>query len=636
MFNNLPSPLPTVMPSGQTIPEMSKIAGPLFLGIAFNWSLFRVLTVQVYVYLLAFRGDRIMLRAIVYCVYCVEALQSILIARDAYDTFVIGGMCQRNPYQLYQVHTLWLSVPVLTGLVTFTCQGLFAYLAYRIWVLSMNRSLLKFAFVAICVSCLVELASSIVLAVALKQVGSFDLAEDAPSFTVMTGLWYCSSSFGDILIAICMVYLVSQTNTNMSRHTQTFLHKVVRLTIGTASVTAVIAIITLLLTVNIDVPSHPIQAPSVKSPIFFDWTRCEVSETSSHSCCPSVRESALDAQCAALCGGVGRASRKWHAALVCGRWTTGERFRLVCTLQSRLTENRQLLGSAFNTTLFGVLSVQVLLYSIGGPKDKLLLKAIVYVVFFLEGLQSILIIRDIFHVFVYGGMVERDPQRLMDVNNLWLSVPVLTGLVTFICQGLFAYRIWVLSMGRLVFKIAFFAICISCLVELASSLVLAVALKNIGSLDIANVSDSFSVMTGIWYCSSTFGDVLIAGCMVYLSISQRTNVFLHRVVRLTIGTASATAVIAVVTLLLTVIGPIYPSYYQASLAVLGKMYSNSMMVMLNNRLRVSARSPDDLGMWSRQKEKDMHSGTIVLTEISFSQGTTTMPSAFMQSSTSSP
>lgn len=37
-------------------------------------------------------------------------------------------------------------------------------------------------------SCVVELASSIVLAVALKNVGSFDLAEDAPSFTVMTGV----------------------------------------------------------------------------------------------------------------------------------------------------------------------------------------------------------------------------------------------------------------------------------------------------------------------------------------------------------------------------------------------------------------------------------------------------------------
>lgn len=69
-----------------------------------------------------------------------------------------------------------------------------------------------------------------------------------------------------------------------------------------------------------------------------------------------------------------------------------------------------------------------MLYSIAGPKDHLLLRTIVYAVFLLEGLQSLLIIRDIFHVFVYGGMVEKDPQRLLDVNTLWLSVPVLTGL----------------------------------------------------------------------------------------------------------------------------------------------------------------------------------------------------------------
>jgi hypothetical protein len=37
----------------------------------------------------------------------------------------------------------------------------------------------------------------------------------------------------------------------------------------------------------------------------------------------------------------------------------------------------------------------------------------------------------------------------------------------------------------------------SCLVELVSALVLAVALKNVGSFYFANISDSFSVMTGV-------------------------------------------------------------------------------------------------------------------------------------------
>ncbi|KAF5324262.1 hypothetical protein D9619_011239 [Psilocybe cf. subviscida] len=294
------------------------------------------------------------------------------------------------------------------------------------------------------------------------------------------------------------------------------------------------------------------------------------------------------------------------------------------------------LGPAFNCALFGVLSVQVVLYSLAGTQDRLLLRSIVYAVFVLEGLQSILMIRDIFHVFVIGGMVEKDTQRLMDVNTLWLSVPVLSGLVTFICQGLFAYRIWVLSMGRRLLKMAFFAICVSCLVEFVSALVLAVALKNVGTFDIADISERFYFITGVWYCSSTFGDVIISTCMIYLSINTRdmsrgANMLLHKVVRITIGTASATAVIAVLTLLLTVIKPIYPTYYQASLAVLSKMYSNSMMVMLNNRLQVSARRSHDLRMWPRQKEASGQDRTIVLTELSFSRGTMNMPSGISKS-----
>lgn len=53
---------------------------------------------------------------IVYSVFIFEALQSTLIIRDIYDTFVFGGMVMQDTNQLVKVHTLWLSVPVLTGL----------------------------------------------------------------------------------------------------------------------------------------------------------------------------------------------------------------------------------------------------------------------------------------------------------------------------------------------------------------------------------------------------------------------------------------------------------------------------------------------------------------------------------------
>jgi hypothetical protein len=107
------------------------------------------------------------------------------------------------------------------------------------------------------------------------------------------------------------------------------------------------------------------------------------------------------------------------------------------------------------------------------------MNSIVYFVFALEALQSTLIVRDIYDTFVFGGMVLQDTNQLVKVHTLWLSIPVLTGLgeynltlaklldsyntftlVTFICQSLFAYRIWILATGRKPLRVAFYLICV--------------------------------------------------------------------------------------------------------------------------------------------------------------------------------
>lgn len=77
------------------------------------------------------------------------------------------------------------------------------------------------------------------------------------------------------------------------------------------------------------------------------------------------------------------------------------------------------------------------------------------------------------------------------------------------------------------------------------------------------------------------------------------------------------AIIAMVTLLLTTIGPT-SSYYQASVAILGKMYSNSMMVLLNNRLRISSDGVD-LQRWSGPSRAE----NIQLSNLRFDSETTT-------------
>lgn len=96
------------------------------------------------------------------------------------------------------------------------------------------------------------------------------------------------------------------------------------------------------------------------------------------------------------------------------------------------------------------------------PSDQWHTKALVYTLFVLDSLQSILLARDGFSIFAEGfGNVK----RLNEIGDVWFTIPVLAalgqyhdiihmlGLITFfsivslIVECFFAYRIWVLS-GR--------------------------------------------------------------------------------------------------------------------------------------------------------------------------------------------
>ena len=85
---------------------------------------------------------------------------------------------------------------------------------------------------------------------------------------------------------------------------------------------------------------------------------------------------------------------------------------------------------------------------------------------------------------------------------------------------------------------------------------------------------------------------------------RSTQVLLRRIIRLVIGTGTVTgtyayppfditnekfiafaAAVAIINLVVTVL-PSQPSYYTTTSEILAKVYSNSMMVVLNNRMRI--------------------------------------------------
>ncbi|KAF4611507.1 hypothetical protein D9613_003876 [Agrocybe pediades] len=245
-----------------------------------------------------------------------------------------------------------------------------------------------------------------------------------------------------------------------------------------------------------------------------------------------------------------------------------------------------LIGAVLHLVLFGVLSTQVYLYFLVFPSDAMPIRLLVFGIYILEVTQSLFLIHDMFHIFAsgFGNLLIFD-----QVGTRWFSVPVLTSIVAFVAQTFYAYRLRIIAQSKILASV----ILLLAFVQLCGGLVIAVQFKN-AVLVTQFLGKKVYGTTGIWNGASAACDVLIAVAMtVYLKRRdtgvKQTTVLLRQIIRLTIETGLITAAVAILNLVLAVL-PNQPNYYMASAIVLGKLYSNSTLALLNNRLKTRSGS----------------------------------------------
>ncbi|SJK98186.1 uncharacterized protein ARMOST_01447 [Armillaria ostoyae] len=128
------------VPAGYPIERLS---GPEVVASLLHWGLFGTLSVQLYLYYLAFPKDRKFTKYLVYGVYIVEFVQTILVSHDVFATFGYGF---GDIEVLTEVHFNWLIVPIMSAVAAGVGQGFYAY---RIFILSKSRVI---PILVICVS----------------------------------------------------------------------------------------------------------------------------------------------------------------------------------------------------------------------------------------------------------------------------------------------------------------------------------------------------------------------------------------------------------------------------------------------------------------------------------------------------
>ncbi|PPQ83991.1 hypothetical protein CVT25_000537 [Psilocybe cyanescens] len=219
---------------------MAISAGPLFLSLLFNFAGFGALTVQVYLYYLAFPNDPLRSKAIVYSVYVLELVQTALIARTLYDEFVFGFL---NIDSLDRIGEIWFAVPIAGGIVTFIVQSFYVHRIVQLGNYLGKRRVLAIACAVVFVS-FTQMAAGFTLGVQMFQVSYYSKVM-VPEIQTSAGIWYAGGAICDIVIAVCMTNILLRSSNGITPRTRKIVRKLVRLTVEAGTLTAAMGIITI-------------------------------------------------------------------------------------------------------------------------------------------------------------------------------------------------------------------------------------------------------------------------------------------------------------------------------------------------------------------------------------------------------
>ncbi|KAK0474411.1 hypothetical protein IW261DRAFT_1568771 [Armillaria novae-zelandiae] len=221
----------------QPVPEgfhIEELSGPGIVAYLMHWGLFGTLSVQLYLYYLAFPKDRKFIKYLVYGIYIIEFVQTVLFTHDA---FAIFGYGFGDIDALTGMHFNWLTIPIMGALRLSGRSSMHTesslYQDHELSLYSLSVSLTS------------SVAGIIDGAYCFSEDNIADLTNDR-RVSIAVGIWCSASALCDVIIAICMTYYLMRNNTSL-RCTQILVSSLIRLTIETGTMTAVAVLLSLIL-----------------------------------------------------------------------------------------------------------------------------------------------------------------------------------------------------------------------------------------------------------------------------------------------------------------------------------------------------------------------------------------------------
>ncbi|KAJ7353148.1 hypothetical protein DFH08DRAFT_804733 [Mycena albidolilacea] len=263
----------------------------------------------------------------------------------------------------------------------------------------------------------------------------------------------------------------------------------------------------------------------------------------------------------------------------------------------------QFVGTVLNWCLLGALAVQVCIYILAFPKDRPVNKLLVALVFTAELLQTL---GDSRNAIDYFGISYGNLDTLDQVRWGWFSVPILGSTIACCGQMFFAWRIWIIGRG------AWYTPALIAVVNQPPERTITTTQWIAGILtgvDIVRAGRYSRLQANrlrpepiVWLSATAAADlIIVAGTLYYIQKSRDknfrlyesnyTSLALSRIIKVCVETGVLCALFALTDLALF-LG--FDTNAHLSLCIwLSKVYSNSIMVILNSRAYIGHVVPSD-------------------------------------------
>ncbi|KAJ6534210.1 hypothetical protein B0H19DRAFT_1383439 [Mycena capillaripes] len=238
------------------------------------------------------------------------------------------------------------------------------------------------------------------------------------------------------------------------------------------------------------------------------------------------------------------------------------------------------LGYMWGYCLYGMLIVQVYLYSEMFPKDRIGIKALVYSLFLMETVFTIFTTIAAWDAYGPGW---GDTDTLLKIDWSWEPLPEFNGVLATMAQSFYIWRIWTLT------KSIWTPILIGCVMLTQMTAAFYFGIKV--SLEGLGVDKLFALSPEItlWLAGDAACDVFITVALVYIFSRQKratkfqqTNGLINKLIRFSIETGTVTTSAALTHLILWLTCRQWNIHFIFFLT-LGKLYSNVLVATLNSR-----------------------------------------------------